>query len=95
MNDAELIETLDEAIEKLKKLVPYYIAFCNCLESFAIRLDELENESESLEQDLREGVRGYGMNRKCFEVRTKKKLLSEVVCFMSESLEEAKKGEIE
>ena len=81
---------MDEAIEKLKELVPYYIAFCNCLESFVSRLDELENESESLEQDLKDGVRGYGMNRKCFEVRTKKKLLSEVVCFMNQTLEEAK-----
>ena len=95
MNDAELIETLDEAITKLKELAPYYVAFGNCMESFVSRLEELENESELLDQDLKEGVRGYGINRKCFEVRTKKKLLSEVVCFMSESLEEAKKGEIE
>ena len=102
MNERELLDLINELSEKNKELVstisemsPYVVAFKYCLESLNSRLEELEHESELLDQDLRDGVNGYGITRKCFEVKTKKKLLSEVLCFMCESIDEAKAGDIE
>lgn len=67
-------------------------AFKSSLESINGRLKELEHESELLELDLQDGVKGYGMQRKCFEVRVKKELLRDILCFMTQALEEAKEG---
>lgn len=102
MNEAELIKYIEELTGRyegvkntLDEVTPFVVAFKYCLESLESRLEELEHESELLDQDLSDGVNGYGITRKCFEVKTKKKLLSEILCFMCESIDLAKAGDIE
>ena len=48
-----------------------------------------------MELDLKEGERGYGLQRKYFQAGQRVKYLSETLCFMCETIDEAKKGEIE
>ena len=65
-------------------------AYEQALRTFESVLDDLIHEGENLEADLADGISGVGMNRKCFENRTKKKLMREVICYMNESLEEVR-----
>lgn len=65
-------------------------AYEQALGVFESVLDDLIHEGEMLEEDLADGFSGVGMTRKCFENRTKKKLMREVICYMNESLEEAR-----
>lgn len=102
MDEEELLKYIEElsgryenARATLDEVTPFVVAFKYCLESFESRLEELKKETELLEADLRDGVNGYGMTRKCYEVRVKKKLLSEILCFMCESIDMAKAGDIE
>lgn len=67
-------------------------AYEQTLRTFESVLDDLIHEGEMLEEDLADGFSGVGMTRKCFENRTKKKLMREVICYMNESLEEASAG---
>ena len=101
MNEAELIKYIEELTDRydgvkntLDEVTPFVVAFKYCLTSLESMLDDLKHESELLDQDLRDGVNGYGISRKCAEVRIKKKFLSELLCFMCESIDEAKRGEI-
>lgn len=95
----ELISELSKKIDELKaiasEMTPYVVAFKYCLESLNNRLSDLEHESERLNEDLKSGINGYGMTRKCFEVRVKKELIDEILCFMCESIDMAKAGDIE
>ena len=80
-----------EAIEEAEAIVK---AFKYSLEALDERLEDYEHEQELLEQDMKEGVRGVGATRHCVELSTKKKLISEVLCFMTQAIEDAKKGDI-
>ena len=80
-----------EAIEEAEAIVK---AFKYSLEALDERLEDYEHEQELLEQDMKEGVRGVGVMRHCVELSTKKKLISEVLCFMTQAIEDAKKGDI-
>lgn len=62
-------------------------AYSDSLDAFQSVLDDLIHEGELLEADLKDGITGFGMTRHCFEVRVKKKLMSEVICFMTQALE--------
>lgn len=83
---------LDSLNASLEEAVNISTAFAESMKAFNARLEELEHETELLEADLQDGVRGYGMNRKCFEVRVKKELLRDILCFMTQAIEEAKEG---
>jgi len=102
MNEEELLKYIEElsgryenARATLDEVTPFVVAFKYCLTSLESMLDDLKHESELLDQDLRDGVNGYGISRKCAEVRIKKKFLSELLCFMCESIDLAKAGDIE
>ena len=84
----ELRETIDEALFYVK-------AYKYCLESFNGVLEDYNHEIELLEMDLKDGDKSYGAFRKSFELSTKRKLISEVICFMTNALEDAKSGDIE
>ena len=84
-------ENETEAIEEAEAIVK---AFKYSLEALDERLEDYEHEQELLEQDMKEGVRGVGITRHCVELSTKKKLISEVLCFMTQAIEDAKKGDI-
>lgn len=88
-------DCLDVLYKSLEEAVNIAKAFEESMKAFNARLEELEHETELLEADLQDGIRGYGMNRKCFEVRVKKELLRDVICFMTQALEEAKEGSAE
>ena len=88
----ELMQVCDKQADLIEKLGAYTKAYTDICEALQGRLDELEHETELLEADLQDGVRGYGMNRKCFEVRVKKELLRDIICFMTQALEDAKEG---
>lgn len=88
-------DALDRAILAMRAIDEAQViikAFKSSLESINERLEELEQESEILELDLQDGERGVGITRKCFEVRVKKKLLRDILCFMTQALEDAKEG---
>ena len=53
--------------------------------------DDLNYQLESIEQDMKDGERGIGIQIKLREVGTKIKMLREVICYM-ESAEEEEKG---
>ena len=80
-----------EAIEEAEAIVK---AFKYSLEALDERLEDYEHEQELLEQDMKEGVRGFGVTRHYVELSAKKKLISEVLCFMTQAIEDAKKGDI-
>lgn len=96
MNDEylDLINELSKKIDELKSLAsemsPYVVAFRYSLECLNNKLTDLEHESEKLNEELKSGINGYGMTRKCFEVRVKKELIDEILCFMCDSIDEAK-----
>lgn len=80
---------LDSLNNDLEKAVKIAKAYEESLEAFDARLEELENETELLNADLKDGVRGIGMARKCFEVRVKKELLRDIICFMEQAITES------
>ena len=79
---------LDSLNESLEKAVSIAKAYEKGLKAFNARLEELEHETELLEADMAEGVRGYAVTRKCFEVRVKKELLRDIICFMEQAITE-------
>lgn len=79
---------LDSLNESLEKAVNIAKAYEESLKAFNARLEELEHETELLNADLEDGVKGVGMTRKCFEVRVKKELLRDVICFMEQAITE-------
>lgn len=62
-------------------------AFDELLELFGKVLEDFEYERELLDMDMRDGERGVGISRKCIELRTKIKLMSEIICFTEQTLE--------
>ena len=88
----ELMQVCEKQANLIEKLGAHTKAYTDICEALQGRLEELEHETENLEADLQDGVRGYGMNRKCFEVRVKKELLRDIICFVTQALEEAKEG---
>lgn len=88
----EMMQVCEKQANLIEKLGAYPKAYTDICEALQGRFEELEHETETLEADLQDGVRGYGMNRKCFEVRVKKELLRDIICFMTQALEEAKEG---
>lgn len=100
--DEEKIKLIDELMEKVKEqsgliseLTPFIVAYKYCLESFESERERLEHDIELMELDLKEGERGYGLQRKYFQAGQRSKFLSETLCFMCETIDQAKKGEIE
>ena len=100
--DEEKIKLIDELMEKVKEqsgliseLTPFIVAYKYCLESFESERERLEHDIELMELDLKEGERGYGLQRKYFQAGQRSEFLSETLCFMCETIEQAKKGEIE
>lgn len=79
------LDSLNDSLEKAVKIAK---AYEESLEAFNARLEELEQETELLNADLKDGVTGVGMTRKCFEVRVKKELLRDVICFMEQAITE-------
>lgn len=79
-------EWLDSLNDSLEKAVNIAKAYEESLKAFNARLEELEHETELLNADLKDGVKGIGMTKKCFEVRTKKKLLRDIICFMEQAI---------
>ena len=79
---------LDNLNDSLEKAVSIAKAYEESLKVFNERLEELENETELLNADLEDGVKGVGMTRKCFEVRVKKELLRDIICFMEQAITE-------
>ena len=53
--------------------------------------DDLNYQLENIEQDMKDGERGIGIQIKQREIGTKIKMLREVICYM-ESAEEEEKG---
>lgn len=92
MRNIELVssEFLKSLVDDLEVATDYLKAFEYCLESFDKFLDDLENETQLLNQDLADGERGVGISRKCLEVSTKKKLIIEIICLMKSTLEEVR-----
>lgn len=88
----DLMQVCDKQADLIEKLGAYTKAYTDICEALQGRLEELEHETELLEADMAEGVRGYAVTRKCFEVRVKKELLRDIICFMTQALEEAKEG---
>ena len=100
--DEERIKLINELMEKVKEqsgliseLAPFIVAYKYCLECFEKEIEELDHSIELMELDLKEGERGYGLQRKYFQAGQRRKLLSEVLCFMFNSIERAKAGDIE
>lgn len=91
-NTEELMQVCDKQADLIEKLGAYAKAYTDICEGLQARYEELEHETELLEADLQDGERGVGITRKCFEVRVKKELLRDVICFMTQALEEAKEG---
>ncbi len=52
------------------------------------KIEECENAEEILTTDLKAGEKGFGLSRKCFEVRVKKELLREIIYIVDDALEE-------
>ena len=99
MNEREVMALIDELMKKVEDLqtllaevTPFIVAYKYCLESFEGVLEDFEHESELLEQDLKSGESGFAISHKCFENRTKKKLISEVICFMTQAIDDAREG---
>lgn len=92
MRNIELVssEFLKSLVDDLEVATDYLKAFEYCLESFDKFLDDLENETQLLNQDLADGERGVGISRKCLEVSVKKKLIIEIICLMKSTLEEVR-----
>lgn len=84
---------LDSLNDDLEKAVNIAKAYERSLKAFNGRLEELEHETELLNADLKDGVTGYGMQRKCFEVRIKKGLLRDIICFMEQAMIEERSAE--
>lgn len=91
----ELLKKVEEQKDLISELAPFIVAYKYCLESFESERERLEHEIELMELDLKEGERGYGLQRKYFQAGQRRKFLSEILCFMCETIDQAKKGEIE
>ena len=74
------------------KRLPKEEAFDYCMKSINSRYEEIIHEGELLEQDLRDGEKGVGLSRKCFENTVKAKLMREILCFMRNTLDECREG---
>ena len=85
---AELRKTVQEA-------TPIIMAYKYSLESFSNVLEDIRHDIDLLDEDIKSGVRGYGVSKNKIVLETKAKLMSEVICFMTTALEDAKKGDIE
>ncbi len=84
----ELMQVCEKQANLIDKLGVHTKAYEESLKAFNARLEELEHETELLNADLEDRVKGVGMTRKCFEVRTKKELLRDVICFMEQAITE-------
>ena len=91
----ELLKKVEEQKDLISELTPFIVAYKYCLESFESERKKLEHDIELMELDLKDGERGYGLQRKYFQAGQRSKFLSETLCFMCETIDEAKKGEIE
>ena len=61
------------------------------MQTFQEIIDDLNYQLDSIEQDMKDGERGIGIQIKQREVGTKIKMLREAICYM-ESAEEEEKG---
>lgn len=86
----ELMQVCEKQANLIEKLGAYTQAYEKSLKAFTSRLEELERETELLDADLKDGVKGVGMTRKCFEVRVKKELLRYIICFMEQAITEGR-----
>lgn len=84
----ELMQVCEKQADLIEKLGAYTQAYRDICDGLQAKLDFLEHETKTLEADLQDGVRGYGMNRKCFEVRVKKELLRDIICFVTQAITE-------
>ena len=91
----ELLKKVEEQQDLISELTPFIVAYKYCLECFEKEIEELDHSIELMELDLKEGERGYGLQRKYFQAGQRRKFLSEVLCFMCESIDMAKAGDIE
>ncbi len=81
-------KAFDMAVEALQDCGKYkgaYEYICECIDK---GLEDCEQETERLNEELKAGQRGFGMSRKCFEVRVKKELLKDIIQIVEEALEE-------
>lgn len=86
----ELMQVCEKQANLIEKLGAYTQAYEESLKAFNSRLEELERETELLDADLKDGVKGVGMTRKCLEVRVKKELLRDIICFMEQAITEGR-----
>lgn len=69
----------------------YKKLYHDVMQTFHEVIDDLNYQLESIEEDMRAGERGVGIQLKQREVGTKIKMLREAICYM-ESAEEEEKG---
>lgn len=91
MDEAEIKDTLNNLVEKSNEIRAYLVAYERCLDSFRSVLEGYFKESKRLEIELEKGYTGVNLH-KLIELNAKTKLMRETICFMQNTLDNAKRG---
>lgn len=93
---SELVKILDRQRAMIEELGAMARAFNSCYESFSEKWEELVREGQEMIVEFESGKADTSdIKEKMSENLTKTKLMREVVCFMSKTLEEFREGDEE
>lgn len=94
MDNSEISKTMQDLTDKMQELKAYIVAYNYVLSSCRSIIEGYFKEAKIIETEMEKtGYAGSNLGKN-IALNAKTKLMRELICFMENTLESAKKGEI-